>query len=85
MSPYRGPDATRTGHAPTAATTPTLTNTAPSAAIGAPSPIAIEAEVGGIVLITDRGIEHAGNEDAAAAGTVAGEPHRAGFDRRCRV
>ena len=31
-----------------------------------------QAEVGGIVLITDRGIEHAGNEDAAAAGTVAG-------------
>ncbi len=33
-----------------------------------------EAEIGEIVLITDRGIEHAGNEDAAAAGTVAGEP-----------
>jgi PPM family protein phosphatase len=31
-----------------------------------------QAEVGGVVLITDRGIEHAGNEDAAAAGTVAG-------------
>jgi serine/threonine protein phosphatase PrpC len=30
------------------------------------------AEVGGIVLITDRGLEHARNEDAAAAGTVAG-------------
>jgi serine/threonine protein phosphatase PrpC len=33
-----------------------------------------EARVGEIVLITDRGIEHAGNEDAAAAGIVAGEP-----------
>jgi serine/threonine protein phosphatase PrpC len=31
-----------------------------------------QAEVGGIVLITDRGLEHARNEDAAAAGTVAG-------------
>jgi serine/threonine protein phosphatase PrpC len=30
-----------------------------------------QAEVGGIVLITDRGLEHARNEDAAAAGTVA--------------
>jgi serine/threonine protein phosphatase PrpC len=31
-----------------------------------------QAEVGGIALITDRGLEHARNEDAAAAGTVAG-------------
>ena len=31
-----------------------------------------EADLGAIVLITDRGIEHARNEDAAAAGTVAG-------------
>jgi len=31
-----------------------------------------QAEVGGIVLITDRGLEHARNEDAAAAGIVAG-------------
>jgi serine/threonine protein phosphatase PrpC len=31
-----------------------------------------QAEVGGMVLITDRGLEHARNEDAAAAGTVAG-------------
>ncbi len=31
-----------------------------------------QAEVGGIVLITDRGLEHARNEDAAAAGTVVG-------------
>jgi PPM family protein phosphatase len=30
-----------------------------------------QAEVGGIVLITDRGLEHARNEDAAAAGIVA--------------
>lgn len=33
-------------------------------------PDRVQAEVGGIVLITDRGIEHTGNEDAAAAGTV---------------
>jgi serine/threonine protein phosphatase PrpC len=32
-----------------------------------------QAEVGGIVLITDRGLEHTRNEDAAAAGTVAGD------------
>lgn len=32
-----------------------------------------QAAIGAIVLITDRGIEHAGNEDAAAAGTVAGK------------
>ena len=31
-----------------------------------------EADLGGIVLITDRGIEHARNEDAAAAGIVVG-------------
>jgi serine/threonine protein phosphatase PrpC len=31
-----------------------------------------QAEVGAMVLITDRGLEHARNEDAAAAGTVAG-------------
>jgi serine/threonine protein phosphatase PrpC len=30
-----------------------------------------QAEVGGIVLITDRGLEHARNEDAAAAGIVS--------------
>jgi serine/threonine protein phosphatase PrpC len=30
-----------------------------------------EADLGGIVLITDRGLEHARNEDAAAAGIVA--------------
>jgi PPM family protein phosphatase len=31
-----------------------------------------EASLGGIVLITDRGLEHAGNEDAAAAGMLVG-------------
>ena len=31
-----------------------------------------EADLGGVALITDRGLEHAGNEDAAAAGIVAG-------------
>jgi serine/threonine protein phosphatase PrpC len=31
-----------------------------------------QADLGGIVLITDRGIEHARNEDAAAAGIVVG-------------
>jgi serine/threonine protein phosphatase PrpC len=32
-----------------------------------------QAEVGGIVLITDRGLEHARNEDAAAAGIVVAD------------
>src|SRR6478672_3037544 len=31
-----------------------------------------EASLGGIVLITDRGIEHARNEDATAAGIMVG-------------
>src|SRR5690349_14181667 len=31
-----------------------------------------EAGLGSVVLITDRGIEHAGNEDAAAAGLLVG-------------
>jgi PPM family protein phosphatase len=31
-----------------------------------------EASLGAVVLITDRGIEHAGNEDAAAAGMLVG-------------
>src|SRR4029078_6172493 len=31
-----------------------------------------KADLGGIVLITDRGIEHARNEDAAAAGILVG-------------
>ena len=31
-----------------------------------------EASLGAIVLLTDRGIEHAGNEDAAAAGMLVG-------------
>ncbi len=31
-----------------------------------------EADLAGVVLITDRGLEHARNEDAAAAGIVAG-------------
>jgi serine/threonine protein phosphatase PrpC len=35
-----------------------------------------EANLGGIVLITDRGIEHARNEDAAAAGMLAGNDIR---------
>lgn len=33
-----------------------------------------EAHVGAIVLVTDRGLHHARNEDAAAAGTVTGVP-----------
>jgi PPM family protein phosphatase len=32
-----------------------------------------QAEVGGIVLITDRGLEHARNEDAAAAGIIVAD------------
>ena len=35
-----------------------------------------ESELGGIVLITDRGVEHAYNEDAAAAGMVSGGANR---------
>ena len=35
-----------------------------------------EAELGGVVLITDRGIEHARNEDAAAAGILVGSNSR---------
>jgi serine/threonine protein phosphatase PrpC len=31
-----------------------------------------EADIGGVTLITDRGLEHARNEDAAAAGIVVG-------------
>ena len=52
----------------------TSTTTAPSAASDAPSPIRDQAELDGIVLITDRGLEHPRNEDAAAAGIVAGGP-----------
>lgn len=37
-----------------------------------PEPDRDEAELGGIALITDRGIEHARNEDAAAAGALVG-------------
>ena len=45
-----------------------------------------EADLGGIVLITDRGIEHARNEDAAAAGILVGSDSRATRrDRRRRV
>ena len=47
-------------------------STAPYAASGAPSRIATRASSRGVVLITDRGLEHARNEDAAAAGIVAG-------------
>ena len=35
-----------------------------------------ESELGAIVLITDRGVEHAYNEDAAAAGMVSGGANR---------
>ena len=35
-----------------------------------------QADLGGIVLITDRGIEHARNEDAAAAGILVGSDSR---------
>jgi serine/threonine protein phosphatase PrpC len=34
-----------------------------------------QADIGAIALITDRGIEHARNEDAAAAGIVGGTEH----------
>jgi PPM family protein phosphatase len=34
-----------------------------------------QADIGAITLITDRGIEHARNEDAAAAGIVGGTEH----------
>ena len=45
-----------------------------------------KADLGGIVLITDRGIEHARNEDAAAAGILVGSDRRTtGRDRRRRV
>ena len=71
-SPYRGPYRQRAGRAPTAATRPSLTSTAPSAATAARSPIASRRISAGLVLITDRGIEHARNEDAAAAGILVG-------------
>lgn len=35
-----------------------------------------QADLDGVVLITDRGLEHARNEDAAAAGIVAGDGDR---------
>ena len=41
-----------------------------------------QADLGRVVLITDRGIEHARNEDAAAAAIVGGQrPRAAGRDR----
>ena len=74
-SPRRSPAGT--ARAPTAATRPSPTDTAPHAASGAPSPIATRRELRGVALITDRGREHARNEDAAAAGILTG----AGADR----
>jgi serine/threonine protein phosphatase PrpC len=35
-----------------------------------------EAQLGAMVLVTDRGLHHSRNEDAAAAGTVTGVPSR---------
>ncbi|MHA3021967.1 protein phosphatase 2C domain-containing protein [Mycobacterium sp. BMJ-28] len=43
-----------------------------------PEPDRDEAQLGEIAVVTDRGLEHAGNEDAAAAGVLAaadGRPH----------
>ena len=63
---------TWTGHAPTAATTTHVDEYCTVCGHRRAEPDRDEAELGGIVLITDRGIEHARNEDAAAAGTVVG-------------
>ena len=69
---HRGPDSPRQGRAPTAATTADVDEYCTVCGHRRAEPDRDEADLGGIVLITDRGIEHARNEDAAAAGILVG-------------
>ena len=71
-SPYRGPDRPADGPCADCGNETHVDEYCTVCGHRRAEPDRDEADLGGIVLITDRGLEHARNEDAAAAGIVVG-------------